>query len=436
MLITIDSLRADHVHCYGYKRNTTPNIDRFAHEGIKFNNAYANAPYTTGSVFSLLTSGYSLLRGDGTPDIQKSISIAEILKEAGILTIGVHSNPWFEVYNFNKGFSIFFDPHKESTIKNGISPFSRSEEINARVLSILKDNPTCHKDNDKGQFVWVHYMDVHDPYNPEKFFFGPAFDTAKICELQEKRVSNPPNLSPDEQREVIDTYDNCIRYLDEQIASLIHAIGELWDPERTLVIITSDHGDALNERGVYGHGGRNRPIHLYDYMLHVPLILWSPSRNSFSKIREIHGNEINIPTGLVDIPPLILDLMMIQKPRSFLGKNPFLTVSGTPWVFSQGIQATDPNDFHNLQTGALISSLRTENFKFIQKCNHYELYDLLIDPSELENVADKRPDVHKKMKTMLDEVISHLKKETQRQELIAAIDRTKRKVLGITGLKK
>lgn len=434
MLVTIDSLRADHVQCYGYKRNTTPNIDRFAEEGIKFNNVYANAPYTTGSVFSLLTSTYSLLRGDKSPDIQRCTSFAEILKKAGFLTIGVHSNPWFEVYNFNKGFSIFVDPHKESTNNKGISPFSRSEEINDNVLSILKNKNNYHNIN--GEFVWVHYMDIHDPYNPDKFFFGPEFDESKIRELQDKRVSDPPNLNSDEQQEVIDTYDNCIRSLDEQLAFLISAIGDLWDPERTLVIITSDHGDALNERGVYGHGGRNRPIHLYDYMLHIPLIMWSPSKNFLSQIRETFGNTINIPMSLVDIAPLILDLMKIEKPRTFMGKNPFLSVSGPSWVFSQGVQATDPNDFHNLQTGVLISSLRTENFKLIQKCDHYELYDLLIDPLELENIADKRPDVNKKMKIMLDEVISHLKKETQRQELIAAIERTKRKVFGIAKLKK
>jgi arylsulfatase A-like enzyme len=431
LLITIDSLRADHVHSYGYTRDTTPNLDRFAKEGIRFNKAYANAPYTTASVFSLLTSTYSLMRADRMPDVQRSTPIAEVLMKAGYHTIGVHSNPWFDIYNFNKGFSIFVDPLKESTKKEGISPFARSEEINAKVLSLLKS--TNDSTNDEGLFVWVHYMDVHDPYHPKKFFFGVVLEESKILELQEKRVSNPPNLNADEHQKIIDSYDNCIKYLDDQIASLVFAISELWDPERTLVIITSDHGDAFYERGVYGHGGRNRPIHLYDYMLHVPLIIWSPSRNSFSKVREIYGNDANIPTGLVDISPLILDLMKIEKPRSFMGKNPFLTIYQTPAVLSQGFQATDPNDFHNLHEGVLITSLRTENFKVIQKCDHTELYDLQSDPFEMENIAEKRPDVYKKMKTMLDALITTLKKETRRQELIAAINRTKRKVLGISG---
>jgi arylsulfatase A-like enzyme len=425
ILITIDSLRADHMHCYGYKRDTTPNLDRYAKEGILFRNTFSNAPYTTASIFSLLTSTYPLINTIQKPDMQKSESLAEIFKNADFFTAGVHSNPWFEIYQFNRGFSEFTDPLKESIKNNDVTPFARSRDLNAKVISLLNNSPEIREE--QRSFLWVHYMDVHNPYDPKKFFFGPALEGSDIRRLEEKRRKFPSDTTDDERNAIIDLYDNCIRDLDNQITSLITAIGEIWDPQRTLVIITADHGDAFNERGAYGHGGENRPIHMYDYMLHVPLIIWSPSEE-FLAVRsgKPGGSVTDNLMGLVDLAPLILDLMNVKKPRAFMGQNPLSNQYRKSWVLSQGIQADDPNDIQQLQKGQLFSSLRTYQHKLLRTPDGDELYDVIGDPNESQNISIKNPEIYKCMIVTFESVISNLIAVSKKNELLQKILRLKK----------
>ena len=114
---------------------------------------------------------------------------------------------------------------------------------------------------------------------PKLFSFAQVLPESEVRRLEEKRTKFPSDTTDDERQAIINLYDNCIRDLDTHIESLIFEIGKVWYLKKTLVVITADHGDAFNERGAYGHGGRGRPTHLYDYMLHVPLILWGPTKS-------------------------------------------------------------------------------------------------------------------------------------------------------------
>jgi len=413
------------MHCYGYERNTTPTLDRYATEGIFFKNVYANAPYTTASIFSLLTSTYPLINTIQKPDMQENQSLAEIFKNAGFFTIGVHSNPWFDIYQFNKGFSEFVDPLKEAPKNNGVTPFARSEDLNGKVMSLLNNS---QKIGDRQRtFLWVHYMDVHNPYDPKKFFFGPALQEFDIRRLEERRRKFPSDTTDEERDTIIDLYDNCIRGLDEQISAFITSIGEIWDPQSTLVIITADHGDAFNERGAYGHGGEKRPIHLYDYMLHVPLIIWCPSEELLAARSGKPGGYVSDAImGLVDLAPLTLDLMNIKKPRQFMGQNPLSSQYQKVPVLSQGIQADDPNNLQLIQKGVSVSSVKTEKYKLLRTPDGDELYDTINDPNELQNITVQNPEIYKSMIETFDTHLSKLKGDSQKNDLLLKILRVKK----------
>lgn len=182
ILITVDFLRADHLSIYGYNRKTSPFIDRLAKNGILFTQALANAPYTTASINSMLTSRYPIMGTERYTNINGK-TLPEVLKKNGFYTIGIHSNPWFQIYHFGKGFDIFLNPYSNkhqksnfitkvinftmrSIIRKIKPPYATAREINetlTRTLSQLKKH--------KKLFIWIHYMDVHEPYLPERWCF-------------------------------------------------------------------------------------------------------------------------------------------------------------------------------------------------------------------------------------------------------------------------
>jgi arylsulfatase A-like enzyme len=450
ILITIDALRADHLGCYGYERDTTPNIDRLAKEGILFKKAIANAPYTTASITALQTSTYPLIPERNYVDLSKRRTLAEFLNKAGFFTVGVHSNPWFSVYNYGKGFSKFVDPMGVTNIQKGvfdkikkqlidyidkdsltyriikkvysstlrrnkiIPPYAKAEEINNTVISYLKDSLD-------GFYLWIHYMDVHEPYIPEKFYFSQEIDNEEIKKLMTKREQNPSDISPEERKIIIDLYDNGIRYVDDKISELLETIENLCDLNKTVLIITSDHGEALGERGYYGHCGGNKPITLFDEMLHVPLIIWSGSKGILSDIsNDLNGREFEEEIGLVDIAPLILDILGIDNPKTFMGESPLKLKPFKKPVISQGIQCADPNQIEYLKEGIKIQSYRTNHYKLIYREGHMELYNLKEDPMELRDISIEQKEVAEKLKEELLNTLKSLKarkRETEKTKI-------------------
>ena len=453
ILITIDALRADHLGCYGYERDTTPNIDRLAKEGILFKKAIANAPFTTASITALQTSTYPLIPERDYVDLSKRLTLAEFLNKAGFFTVGVHSNPWFSVYNYGKGFSKFVDPMGVTNIQKGffdktkkqlvdyigkdslthriikkvysslkrnlrrnmiIYPYAKAEEINDTVISYLKGSL-------EGFYFWIHYMDVHEPYIPEKFYFSQEIDNEEIKKLMTKREQNPSDISSEERKIIIDLYDDGIKYVDDKISELLENMKDLCDLNKTVLIITSDHGEALGERGYYGHCGGNKPITLFDEMLHVPLIIWSGSKEILSDIsNDLNGREFEEEIGLVDIAPLILDILGIDNPKTFMGESPLKSKPFKKPVISQGIQCADPNQIEYLKEGKAIHSYRTNRYKLIYREGRTELYDLKEEPMELRDISMEQKEVAEKLKGELLNTLKSLtggKRETEKNKI-------------------
>jgi arylsulfatase A-like enzyme len=450
ILITIDALRADHLGCYGYGRKTTPNIDRLAKEGILFKKAIANAPYTTASITSLQTSTYPLIPEEDYTDLSKRIAIAEILNKKGFSTIGVHSNPWFSIYNYGKGFSKFVDPIGVTNVQKGFfdktkkqlidyidensltrriikkvysslkrnlrsnnkitPPYARAEEINNTVISYLKGSLD-------GFYLWIHYMDVHEPYIPEKFYFGQEVDNREIRRLMDKTTQNPGNISSEERKIIIDLYDNEIRYVDDKLGELLENLDSLCDFGKTVLLITADHGQALGERGYYGHGGGNRPIYFFDELIQVPLIIWSKSKEALMDISE--SGEFERQVGLIDIAPTIIDILGIEKQKAFMGESLLRNPFEKP-VISQGIQCAYPNQAKYFKDGIKMQSYRTNHYKLIYKEGGMELYELTEDPMELRDISMERKEVAEKLKEELLNTLKSLKarkRETEKTKI-------------------
>ena len=300
-LLTIDALRADHLSSVGYERETTPNLDVFAAEYCQFTDAFSASSHTREAVPALLTGRYPLDAVDDKYALAEN-TIATHLKNAGFATGGFHSNPFVSrAYGFDRGFDVFDDDlhlgkHKLLALaqrafdKLRSRHYARAETINERSLAwldTLDDGPV---------FLWNHYMDVHGPYEPpdkyRRLFHDESVSDSAAQRLYQRAISDPQSITEEERRRLIDLYDAEIRYVDAQIASFLDALDDRGLLAESLVVITSDHGDAFGEHGYYEH-----PRYLHDELLHVPLLVASP---------EATGGVIETPVSTLDIVPTIL----------------------------------------------------------------------------------------------------------------------------------
>ena len=270
VLITVDALRADHLGCYGYQRNTSPNIDALARKGALFTQAIAQSSHAPTSLGVIATSTYpptNQLRGWGDtlrPDIP---TLAETLKARGYKTFFANGNGnlYRGLHGFDKGFDTFYD--------KGVPASTLTQQALALV----------GKNNTKPFFLWIHYMDVHE-YFPSKELES-LFINDMFYSRQNKIpiVKNDPGLygkngipefranksgGNDNPDYYVAVYDGAIRSVDKQIGSLLKKLRQTNRRRDLLVVFTSDYGEMLGEHGYYFHQG----WFLYEPLLRVPLI--------------------------------------------------------------------------------------------------------------------------------------------------------------------
>lgn len=415
ILITSDSLRADYLSCLGHPRETTPNIDELARNGVLFTQAMACGPNTATSISPLLLSSYVVAYyldgfgelktvGAGLSRYRDMVArlnriktpIAGILKNNGYNTAAFHSNPYLSrYYNHGKGFHHFDDSFsmgniKRSKIKEKLRatlrgnerlysltkriyygifkmPYDRAETINKKAISWLKD-----KENEQRNFfIWFHYMDTHIPYfPPSKFCERKLFSTSKMRNIYHKMMSGG-NISQKELSDAIRFYEGAIKYVDYSIRSLLDELDAIGVLENTMVIITADHGEELGEHGVFLH-----PLEmLYDAQLHVPLIIYNAGYT---------GVTIDMPVNLIDIAPTITDISGLPAAESFQGRSLVPVIKGERSITGVISESLDP------QRCTSIASYRTEQWKYIFNGtnSHHELYDIKNDPGETENLYE------------------------------------------------
>jgi len=278
ILISIDTLRADHVGCYGYERNTSPNIDSFANDSLFFENAYSPWPTTVPALNSIMTG--ALISNERIKDITSyyfnATYLAEILRNKGYYTAGFTDH--YALGTKNKRFG------KEwYVIQKGLDTFQNFGKGHKDVTShILTENVINWLDrNHKNKFfLWVHYFDPHHNYAPlpkyEGLFgysiirsYGRIYNPMDILEIRKIEKS----LTKKEIECLKCLYDSEIFYTDMCIGKVFDIIKELNLWENTVIIITADHGEEFRERIRIGHG-----TSVYNEVIRVPLIIKIPNR--------------------------------------------------------------------------------------------------------------------------------------------------------------
>lgn len=319
ILITVDTLRADHLGVYGYRRNTSPHVDRFAQDAIVFRWAFCHAPTTRPALSSLMTSFYpheTKVRWNKHVLQAEVVTLAEILRAKDYHTAAfVSSFLLRRGSGFEQGFEVYDDRTEDALpTLSGWGLQRLALDTTRAVVRWLEGN------HQTPFFLWVHYMDPHGPYTPP-----PPYHTLFVEESTEVTATLPINENqsgvggiPRYQRlgahrdaaYYVSQYDGEIRFLDQAFGVLIDKLKELRLLERSLILFTADHGEGMGQHNYY-FGHRD---FLYNELIHVPLIVRLPGHSSEAK-------EIGYPVGHVDIVPTILELLSIKTSQPFRGRH-------------------------------------------------------------------------------------------------------------------
>jgi arylsulfatase A-like enzyme len=295
LLITVDTLRADHLSCYGYYLKTSPNIDRLAQEGVRFEKAYTVIPLTGPAHFSLLTSRFpqehgARINGLALAESGRWLSLPQVLRKNGyqgaafvsawpLTSRLTHLDRWFDQYdeNLTRRYQVF-------------NSSRYAEDVTPVAVSWLKR----HTGKRKPFFLWVHYFDPHSPYE-----FRTDFSPRETNGTS----SRPLRIKDEAMLERIRDYDSEIVYTDNYIGRLLATLDELNLRESTLVVLTADHGESLGEHDYVGHGRQ-----LFESTIRIPLIMRLPGKvNS--------GAVIDTPVSLLDVAPTIADFTVARLPK-------------------------------------------------------------------------------------------------------------------------
>jgi len=384
LLIGIETLRADHVGCMGYSKNTTPTLNTVAKEGVVFSKAMATASWTMPAVMSVLTSLYPEVHGTSNYDRklpEDVVTLTKVLRENGYKTVAFVSNPTLDGrHGFCQGFELYDDFSVWlDFVGLGKHVLGHDTAPNPDVHQTLTSDPLTRaalgwleRHYQEPFFMFVFYFDPHYDYIPPPPFdtmFDPNYDGSVDGRgiVEEPRRSNrPPQRDLDH---IVALYDGEIRYTDTYISKLLDAFAKFGILDQTFVVIFGDHGDEFYEHGRTGHAHS-----LYNELIHIPLILRWPSR-----IPE--GKHIGALTSQVDIMPTVLDYLGIKHQRPMQGTSLRGLIEGRVCGVHEFVFAGGSAD-----RCAVIGN----RSKMILNpgAGGREFYDILNDPGEQNSVAE------------------------------------------------
>ncbi|MEW5948588.1 MAG: sulfatase [Thermodesulfobacteriota bacterium] len=424
IVLILDALRADHVSCYGYHRNTTPNIDRISAQGTIFLETIATAPWTVPSVASIFTGCYPSEHGatQENPHLDDLVpTLAQILSENGYETIGFSTNPWFNPgTNLRKGFNEFnlFSNEKSRKkhikrkllqqlhlLKKGSRFFVEPGNSHDIVDEISTTVASRTHRNSKPFFLYAHFMDPHLPYEPYKEYIRRMIGNDKgmikkimDCQLiRDGLVHVRYNLGLERiDKETIDlfklAYDAAILQLDDAIGALIECLEKAGALDSSLIIIAADHGENIGDHRLMDH-----QLCLYDTLLKVPLVIIGegfPRKKRYEKQVQLHQ--------LFDT---ILEGASINRGDRVNGAGSLQRMikdsTGLEYAFSEYARPDQIKSGYLRITPALdarfdtrLKSIRTPRFKYIQSENgDDELYNLESDPGEEKNILSVNEEI-------------------------------------------
>jgi len=393
IIIVVDTLRADHLGCYGYSRDTTPHIDSLAKESIIFHNTYSSSTWTTPSVASLFTSQYPAVLGYRVYPIELDASfltLAEIFKQNSYATGGIISNIFLTA---KLGFGQGFDTYDEEA-SWGLEGIS-SPSVTDKAIAFLEDN--------KGEkfFLYLHYNDphynyhLHENYDYYPQYKGPLFSGQSIQSLREAL----PQFSADDIEYLNALYDSEISYTDEYIGKLIRTLKDMGLYDDTLILLTADHGEEFAERvdPWIGH-----VIKVYQEVIKVPLLIKMPGHSAPKKVDD--------EVGLIDLVPTLVHSLRLKTSKDF---------AGVPIDLEKGVRPSKEYLVCETLREANKHSVIYEGWKYIidYEKNKKELFNLEDDPGELNNMAKRMRELARDYEKMLYEWAADTQKKRSRLHL-------------------
>ena len=419
IFIQADTLRRDHLNLYGHSRETAPFLTRMAKDGVQFNNAISQASWTKVSTSSMMTGLYPTTHGvrlqtDRLPSAVTTM--AEVYKAAGYATLSLSSVAFTGQYtNLHQGFEELHENGSLPTAGTPLSAKSAREYVDRLVTWVERHREVPF-------FAYLHVFDPHHPYEPYRPYNTKWGDPART-EQHRKEVAEVTKLIEDPfmrvrglptRDEVIkagfdpagyvqqetDWYDGSIRAMDVEMGRLFEHLRRMGLDERTLVVLTSDHGTEFHEHGRFWHGQS-----VYGELTNIPLIIRWPTRLATARVIEDLVQSI-------DIMPTMLDLSGLSLPAGLQGQSlrPFLNPavngaagSSTSWpgwkprpaVSERVPNVTDAPPDQRRQSVGIVDA----NWKLIQNTTRspglpeFELFDYFKDPLNKHNVAAEHPDV-------------------------------------------
>ncbi len=384
VLVSIDTLRPDHLGSYGYGRDTSPELDRLAREGVRFQDAVSSTSWTLPAHMALMTSlpdpVHGVLWDDNRLDPNRT-TLAELMKANGYRTGGIFTGPYLlPQFGFDQGFDDYIDCTLYDKKLKGMDVLVASERGRTTPGALDRAEKWLDQKPGKPFFLFLHLFDVHPDFDPPEPFHT-MFDPDYQGKVTGKDVFHDPNIRPDMDPRDLDhlqaLYDGEIRYVDtEGIKRLVEILKKRNLLERTLIVITSDHGEEFFEHGEFGHRKN-----LYDTTLRIPLIFRCPKLVPGDKI-------VSGQVRIIDIMPTILELLKIPQGSEELGS------SLAPLWRKPGAAKAERNNFAELTSSSNnlhLESLRADGSKIVIDFlkNQGAWFDLKNDPGELHPVSDQ-----------------------------------------------
>ena len=419
LLITIDTARADHFSVYGYSRDTTPVLRKFATEGVRFDAAYAPTATTAPTHASIFTGLYPpthrvLMNGIYLDDAHETL--AETLGLAGWASGAVVSSYVLHPkFNYGQGFENWDADFSQANVPDGVTAwegdrvegkfYGRADDTTRRAISWLKSLAGAGRPF----FLFVHYYDPHDPYQPPSEFA--------------KRL---PPLSDRAMDQTISRYDAELAFTDAEIGRLLETLDDLELSENTLVVVAGDHGEGLMTHGHMNHG-----VQIYEEAVRVPLLIRWPNRIPGEKV-------VAEPMEIIDIAPTIADLAGVAVvPQAYAGRSLASRLLGEErhiderpiWLYRRTYQ------------GSMVSrtwakgeqfGIREGRWKYILGPSEgtEELFDLVADPGEKNNVRGQHPEVATRLAAKVEVWRREHTREDPEEVGVTPEDRRRLKALG------
>jgi arylsulfatase A-like enzyme len=349
LLVTIDTTRADHLGMYGYTRPTSPNLDKLAADGAVFENGWAHAPSTRYSMPAILTGRLPLdvyydTSVQGWPGLaQKATTIAELVQPLGFVT-GAITNYWYfdRSRHMDQGFSEY--DNEDARFHNAVAG-AGPEQTTGSSSKQQSDKAIAFVDRHASErwFLWVHYYDPHYAYEPHSEV--PSFGSDRMA-----------------------LYDGEIRFTDMHIGRVFDELRAKGLYDKTIVVVTGDHGEGFGEHGVELHG-----YHLYAAQTKVPLIVRVPG---------LPPRRVKTPAGHVDIMPTLVDLAGGQPNEDMEGRSLVDLLAGAPDSARAVYQQLSYEDHHEMRAAASATCHAIYN---VSPQTSWEIYR---DKDETEDLAD------------------------------------------------